>query len=153
MKNRLAARTPYTTYRDGGASGPPHPGRSESAAGGGGLPPLEVILPLPPSANRLHRAWQHRVVLSPAAKRYRRQVDNELERLGRPGFGAAAVVVSAEVSPSLAGMDADNGLKALLDALSHAGVWDDDAQVCELHVWRLAAGGEPGVRVCIETAP
>jgi crossover junction endodeoxyribonuclease RusA len=40
--------------------------------------------------------------------------------------------------------DLDNRLKALNDALEHAGVFDDDEQIDELHVTRgpIVKGGE-----------
>ena len=42
--------------------------------------------------------------------------------------------------------DADKLARSLLDAISDAGVWRDDAQVAELHV-RKVYGDRPGVRV------
>jgi crossover junction endodeoxyribonuclease RusA len=32
--------------------------------------------------------------------------------------------------------DLDNVLKALFDGITHAGVWEDDSQIDELHVYR-----------------
>jgi Holliday junction resolvase RusA-like endonuclease len=46
--------------------------------------------------------------------------------------------------------DADNLAKAVLDALSQIGAWEDDDQVCELTVrklWEVADGIGPGLAI------
>jgi crossover junction endodeoxyribonuclease RusA len=44
--------------------------------------------------------------------------------------------------------DIDNFNKSLLDALTHAGVWDDDSQIDALHIYRREI--ERGGRVVVE---
>lgn len=39
--------------------------------------------------------------------------------------------------------DADNCVKAIMDALTHIGVWRNDAQVCDLHITK---------KFCVESA-
>lgn len=41
--------------------------------------------------------------------------------------------------PDRRARDLDNILKALLDALAHAGVYADDSEIDELHIYRLPA--------------
>lgn len=54
--------------------------------------------------------------------------------------------------PHISRPDRDNLEKAVLDAITDAGFWKDDAQVCEGEVTKayVAAGGEPGVRIVVE---
>ena len=56
---------------------------------------------------------------------------SERERL--EGTAASEMLIPHDVKP-----DADNLVKSLLDSMTRAGVWDDDAQVCDLRVrkWR-----------------
>lgn len=52
--------------------------------------------------------------------------------------------------------DADNAAKAILDALTIAELWKDDAQVCRLTVIKLYANGHAGAQIDIqelETTP
>ena len=45
--------------------------------------------------------------------------------------------------------DLDNLTKSTLDAIQHAGVYEDDSQICDLHIRKcgLKAGGEIVVRI------
>jgi Holliday junction resolvase RusA-like endonuclease len=48
--------------------------------------------------------------------------------------------------------DADNAMKAVLDALTKCGFWLDDCQVCDAEIKKIyASGGPPGVRIVIYT--
>ncbi|MDX2148060.1 MAG: RusA family crossover junction endodeoxyribonuclease [Planctomycetota bacterium] len=51
--------------------------------------------------------------------------------------------------------DRDNLDKVVMDALTRAGLWHDDAQVCDgwVRKWYVALGGEPGVVVVAERLP
>ncbi|NBW23084.1 MAG: RusA family crossover junction endodeoxyribonuclease, partial [Caulobacteraceae bacterium] len=43
--------------------------------------------------------------------------------------------------------DLDNVLKSLLDALTHANVWDDDSQIDDLRIYRNIVAGMVKVRL------
>jgi crossover junction endodeoxyribonuclease RusA len=43
--------------------------------------------------------------------------------------------------------DLDNILKSLLDALTYAGIWEDDSQIDDLRIYRATIGGMVKVRI------
>ncbi len=47
--------------------------------------------------------------------------------------------------------DSDNAAKAVMDALTQIGVWNDDAQICKLSVTK-EYGSQPGCRITITSA-
>jgi crossover junction endodeoxyribonuclease RusA len=98
---------------------------------------IELTLPWPPSVNRYWRSVNGRVLIAAAGRRYRTDVElaYRLGRAGGAGMGDAPVQVVIEAwLPDLRRRDIDNLLKAPLDALTHAGLWDDDSQVMALAI-------------------
>lgn len=104
-------------------------------------------LPYPPSVNDYYGRAPRHVYLKAAGLAYRRAVKEAVLRLP-PGLLApyklARLAVRVILNPILESTeqqrpDADNGNKALLDALTHAGIWKDDKQVDAL----LNVRGEP----------
>lgn len=102
-------------------------------------PPLVLELPFPPSVNHYWRSVRigkaTRTLISAPGRKFRHQVEQtvmaERKALGIDSGVAVAVTLHA---PDNRRRDLDNfGGKALLDALTHAGVWRDDSQV-----WRLS---------------
>ena len=90
----------------------------------------------PPSVNHV---WQKtktgRVYLSKAGRTFRTAVMAQVmiarakgKMPKQPFTGALDVTVSL-TPPDRRRRDIDNGLKALFDALTHAGVWRDDSQI------------------------
>lgn len=109
---------------------------------------MRLVLPYPPSLNRLYRVVNGRPILSREARDYRARVQRQLAAEGyRP--------TSSPVAPSIwlyrprRTGDADNALKALLDALNGL-LWVDDSQVCELHLYRLDDKEDPRVELLVE---
>lgn len=78
-----------------------------------------------------------RTLLSEEGRRYRRAVADAvlLARAGRQLRQRLTVVIEARM-PDRRKRDLDNLPKAVLDGLTHAGVWVDDSQVDDLRVWR-----------------
>ena len=92
---------------------------------------LEIMLPYPPTVNHYWRMAGRRMIVSDAGKAYRLSVMllANFHRL-RGAFGSARVAVHLEITmPDRKRRDLDNLPKALLDALTAAGIWDDDQQV------------------------
>lgn len=100
--------------------------------------PLTLELPFPPSVNHYWRSVSignaRRTLISADGRAFRRQVEQTVmaERKAlRIGSGVAVAVTLH--APDNRRRDLDNfGGKALLDALTHAGVWLDDSQVRRL---------------------
>jgi len=128
----------------------------EGAAGA-----LRLTLPWPPSVNN---AWRtvpvpvrgggprrgFRVVLSREGRAFRRDVVARLSgrRFGDRLTGRLSVSVDLH-PPTRRPIDIDNRLKAMLDALQHAGVYRDDGQIDEIAVRRrgVRKGGLAVVRI------
>lgn len=106
---------------------------------GGGCP-LRFEVPYPPTVNTY---WRHvivngrvRVLISKRGREYRRQVYRALLAAGvykERTLMAPLVVTVSYLPPDRKKRDLDNLAKALLDALTHCGVYADDSQVRELN--------------------
>ena len=100
---------------------------------------LEVMLelPFPPSTNTYWRRSGHHIHISNKGREYRKAVMDEIALLDVQKFGDARVSVSMQlIPPNLRKYDIDNRCKALNDALTHAGIWNDDEQIDRLHIYK-----------------
>ena len=110
---------------------------------------LHLTLPWPPSLNHYWRRVGHRTLISRAGRQYREAVWLHIRRQGvqdRPG--RLRVEIDA-YPPDRRRRDLDNALKALLDAMEHGGVYQDDSQIDELEIVRceIIRGGQVCVRI------
>lgn len=108
---------------------------------------IELTLPWPPSVNAIWRRVGAKTLLSAEGRSYRKAVaDQVLIQRGAGKLGAAdRLAVAIELyPPDRRRRDVDNAAKAPLDALTHAGVWDDDSQIDKLLILRRlpVAGGQ-----------
>ena len=101
---------------------------------------MKFTIPYPPSANRIWRAVDGRVILSAEGRDYRRRVIAALidqrDAVGFvPGLSVPASFdwwITIELDaymPDRRRRDIDNLAKATLDALQHAGVYPNDNQI------------------------
>ena len=123
---------------------------------------LELEIPIPPSVNSYWRAIPNKTkgggvrgarnILSAAAREYRTTVLRQLAPLGlKPLTGRLALVMEVCAHTRRA-FDLDNILKGSWDALTYAGVWQDDEQIDRYTVIR----GTPGagvIRVTVQEIP
>ena len=116
-----------------------------------------LFLPWPPSLNRYWRNVQGRTLISAEGRDYRGAVITGLKRFGgAPQLGAQRLSVTITAAPpDKRRRDLDNLLKAALDALTHAGVWDDDSQIDRLTIWRapVTPGGALRIEVATQASP
>lgn len=105
------------------------------------MEPLQITLPWPPSVNQY---WRHVVVrrsvqvrISAEGRAYRDRVAAcVLKRRPLPRLAGRLQVRIDAYPPDARVRDLDNLPKAILDALTHSGVWDDDGQIDDLHIVR-----------------
>jgi crossover junction endodeoxyribonuclease RusA len=105
---------------------------------------IALTLPMPPSINHYYGQRGNRTFIRPAGIAFRQSVadivlDSNIQKIdGR--LSLFAVLYFADRRRT----DIDNRAKALQDALTHAGVYEDDCQIDDLHITRHAdriAGG------------
>lgn len=113
-----------------------------------------IVLPWPPSVNRYWRQFQGRVLIAAGGRRYRTDVELVVMLTKAQTFGAAPVDVEiAAWFPDRRRRDIDNVLKAPLDALTHAGVWQDDSQIQSLSIRRAGIDqAKPRLEITIKPA-
>ncbi|MDU6686681.1 MAG: RusA family crossover junction endodeoxyribonuclease [Enterobacteriaceae bacterium] len=98
---------------------------------------MKLTLPFPPSVNTYWRApnkglLKGRHMISEAGRRFQSnacaKIIEQLRRLPKPSSSLCAVEILL-YPPDNRRRDIDNYTKGLFDALTHAGVWEDDSQV------------------------
>jgi crossover junction endodeoxyribonuclease RusA len=99
---------------------------------------VELTLPLAPSVNHYWRRHGHTIYISSEGKKFR--VDTQAAVLSQIGLCkplTGRLAVSITIHPrDRRKIDLDNRLKAGLDALAHAGVYEDDSQIDRLTIER-----------------
>ena len=112
-----------------------------------------LVLPYPPTANTIWRKVGKKTLLSAKARDYRAHVGTSLVIQGVKAAGplAGRLAVRIEVhAPDKRARDLDNIPKAVFDALTHAGVWQDDSQIDDMRVTRCHAAKGGALRVYVE---
>jgi crossover junction endodeoxyribonuclease RusA len=117
---------------------------------------LAFDLPWPPSVNTY---WRHtivnrrpRVLISKKGRDYRKAVLCRIGIKHRKIHGRVSVRIEAS-APDNRARDLDNLPKAILDALTHAGVWGDDEQIDQLTIVRGEVTKGGAIRVVISDEP
>jgi crossover junction endodeoxyribonuclease RusA len=112
---------------------------------------IELTLPWPPSVNTYWRNVNGKTLISKEGRLYRQAVREQVnDQNGVQSLaGRLSVSIVAHV-PDQRRRDLDNLLKAVLDGMTHAGVWLDDSQIDELQIRRGPIGGMLKVSVLEE---
>jgi crossover junction endodeoxyribonuclease RusA len=113
---------------------------------------LNLTLPYPPSTNRYYRNVRGRTLISRDGREYRTRAMLAVSGDGRkpPNDGRIALCMDA-FPPDRRRRDLDNLQKPLLDAMEHAGVYEDDSQI-DLLLTRRREVTSPG-RIHVLVAP
>lgn len=117
---------------------------------------IELHLPYPPSMNTYWRHVGARVLISAKGRAYRTAVHAEvLDQLRRGPLRLPARLSVAILAypPDRRARDLDNLPKAVLDALTHAGLWLDDAQIDRLLIQRMETLKDGAITVQVESLP
>jgi crossover junction endodeoxyribonuclease RusA len=94
-------------------------------------------LPFPPSVNTYYRNFRGHMVMSAKGREFREAVQNIVINQNIPKFGDKKLKLTLILRPrDKRKIDIDNRIKAVLDALEHAGVFDDDFQVDHIEMIR-----------------
>lgn len=110
---------------------------------------LNITLPWPPSVNTYWRNVNGRTIISAEGRSYRKYVMEQimLQRQQKHFDGPLRLTIEA-YRPDNRRRDLDNILKAPLDALAHAGVYEDDSQIKDLRIyWADTVGGMLHVQI------
>jgi Holliday junction resolvase RusA-like endonuclease len=102
----------------------------------------------------MNHYWRHvgsRVLISRQGRQYRQDVAQRVQA-GRPLTGRLAVHLQV-FPPDKRRRDLDNLQKPLLDALQHAGVYEDDSQIDWLSCERMPASGGRVIATVAESNP
>ena len=111
---------------------------------------INLTLPWPPSTNTYYRNVAGKTLISAAGRDYRKAVADQVlvQRGAKLYQGRLGVDIVAHV-PDKRRRDLDNMLKAVLDSLTHAGVYGDDSQIDQLSIKRGSIGGMLKVEVYV----
>ena len=107
---------------------------------------MSVSLPYPPSVNNYWKSrWTGKFIqhyITPAGRKFRQDVIRSLSDWDMM-LGPLALAIEV-FPPDRRARDIDNVLKALCDALEHAGVMENDSQIVDLHIVKHAEPSPPG---------
>lgn len=97
---------------------------------------IQLTLPYPPSVNHYWgQSGKHRFI-GKRGKEFRLQVAEACADAGITALDGPLCVHVSLFPPDKRKRDIDNVLKSLLDACEHAGCFENDNQISELHIVR-----------------
>jgi crossover junction endodeoxyribonuclease RusA len=107
----------------------------------------EIELPFPPSVNHYWRRVGARTLISRAGRSFRIEVEQLADQAKvQKQTGPLGIRIDAH-PPDNRRRDLDNLLKAPLDAMQHGGMYEDDSQLNEIHLYRR--GCVPGGKLIV----
>lgn len=114
---------------------------------------IDLTLPWPPSVNTYWRTFRGRMIISAKGREYRKAVADQvlIQRCAKRYEKKLRVIIEAW-RPDNRKRDLDNLLKAVLDSLTHAGVWSDDGNIVDLRIY-WASGMGKMLKIHIQEVP
>ena len=114
---------------------------------------LKLELSFPPTVNNYYVKTRSGVFISAKGRKYRNTIADEIhQQLSDMELGEERINLNVVVHmPDRRKRDLDNYMKALLDAITKTGLWEDDSQIDQLCIYRgeIIKGG----KVRMEIAP
>lgn len=111
---------------------------------------IQLYMPFPPSVNQITAVVHGRKITSKRGREYRKQAVLAIKEQCRVEklSGRLAVEITL-MPPCRRKRDIDNYSKGILDAITAAGVWQDDEQIDEMRIVRgsVTKGGLCDVRI------
>jgi crossover junction endodeoxyribonuclease RusA len=95
---------------------------------------IRLDLPYPPTINHYYGVRGKGRYIKPEGLEFRKIVAQAIEPKGMEKIEGNVAIFIQIYPPDNRKRDIDNVLKALLDALTHAGAWVDDSQIHDLHI-------------------
>jgi crossover junction endodeoxyribonuclease RusA len=116
---------------------------------------INLILPYPPSVNHYWGVSGKQRFIGKKGKEFRQAVAEACLDLEVKTMEGNVSVFVALWPPDKRTRDIDNTIKPLLDAMEHAGVYENDCQINQLHVVRKdpIKGGACAVVITANTLP
>jgi len=113
-----------------------------------------LALKFPPTINSYYCHTRNGVYISKKGKDYRLAIASAVrEQFSSPLPISSTINCTVLVSmPDKRIRDLDNYMKALLDACTHAGVWEDDSLIDQLLIYRAAISKGGGVIMLLDEA-
>lgn len=112
---------------------------------------IQLLLPYPPSVNHYWGQSGKQRFIGAKGKAFRLAVAEECATQGINGLEGRLAIHVALFPPDKRKRDVDNVLKSLLDACEHAGCYESDSQIDELHIVRQEVRPGGGCTVLIHT--
>lgn len=110
----------------------------------------ELYLPFPPTVNNYYSKTQRGVYISHKGRKFRAMVqDAIMEQMPDVHINDRMLVEIVLFPPDKRKRDVDNYNKSVLDALTHAGLWEDDSLIDQLFNYRgeIRKQGQTFVRI------
>lgn len=112
---------------------------------------IQLLLPWPPSVNHYWGQAGKNRFIGKKGKEFRMAVAEACAEQEITGLEGRLAVHVALFPPDKRKRDVDNLLKALLDACEHAGCYESDSQIDELHIVRQEVRKGGGCTILIHT--
>lgn len=98
---------------------------------------IEIFLPWPPTVNSYYAHTRNGVFISKKGRAYRKLVEDDLAAQNACVELDGPLYVEVVLHPpDRRGRDLDNYMKALLDACTKGGLWEDDKLIDQLEIRR-----------------